>query len=105
MHVVQNLTEATQVVVSKRVAEITSEPEILGPPDISASASILTDLTDGATANPEVLFYWLPPYQFNKINYVSLQVRDNFLEIIDNIQKADSVTILISQIETNSSSR
>ena len=42
--------------MSELVAKITSEPENLTAADISASASILTDLTEGATKNPEV---WL----------------------------------------------
>ena len=50
----QNITEETQVVVSEIVAEITSEPENLTAADVSASASILTNLTEGATKHPKV---------------------------------------------------
>ena len=41
--------------MSEIVAEITSEPENLTAADVSASASILTNLTEGATKNPEVI--------------------------------------------------
>ena len=41
--------------MSETVAEITSEPENLTAADVSASASILTNLTEGATKNPEVI--------------------------------------------------
>lgn len=40
--------------MSEIVAEITSEPENLTAADVSASASIITNLTEGATKNPEV---------------------------------------------------
>ena len=40
--------------VSDRVAEITSEPDNLTAADVSASASILTNLIKGATTNPDV---------------------------------------------------
>ena len=67
----QNITEETQVVVSEIVAEITSEPENLTAADISASASILTDLTEGAIKNPEV---WLT----EKASRLTLHVRNSF---------------------------
>ena len=41
--------------MSEIVAEITSEPENWTAAAISASASILTNLTEGATKNPEVI--------------------------------------------------
>ena len=40
--------------MSERVAEITSEPENLTAVDVSASASIITNLTEGATTDPNV---------------------------------------------------
>lgn len=40
--------------MSEIVANYTSEPDNLEAADVSASASILTDLTEGATMNMEV---------------------------------------------------
>ena len=47
-------TKKIQVVVSEIIAEITAEPENLTAADVSASALILTNLTEGAIKNPEV---------------------------------------------------
>ena len=67
----QNITEETQVIVSVTVAEITSEPENLTAADVSASASILTNLTEGATKIPEV---WLAHQMTSITSYLPLSI-------------------------------
>ena len=53
--------------MSEIVAEITSAPENLTAADVSASASILTSLTEGATKDPEVVYI---ANNYKSLNYI-----------------------------------
>ena len=87
------------------VVNITADTSVLESSAITISSDILYNLTDAAIEEPEV---WTMPYINLYIHlYLSfvLQVRDNFLQIIDNVQEAGVEELLESQAKSKSSTK
>ncbi len=87
--------------------------------DISATTSVVDQITTEAISNIEVkpsselplIWEWVSqskkPHYFILLHYYKheFQIREEYLEIIDNIQQADPEVVLDSQVVTRSSQR
>ena len=72
---------------------------------------MIAQLTSEASINPEVTKYQYDmlvfriSYETGQFCLLYVQVRDNYLQTIDNIQQADEDAVFESQQEQNSSTR
>ena len=85
------------------VVEETSSPEDLTPAQVSVSITIVTNLTNEVLNNSEVCFQCVHYDITIESNFI--QIRQNYLQAIDNIQQAPTDVVLESQTQTSSSSR
>ena len=96
------------------MANITSVAERLTAADISATSAVVELLTSEAIDNPKVEFLVMIMLLLLLVLLLLLllllllilvQVRDDYLEIIDHIQQAAPEPVFVSQVATRSSQR
>ena len=87
--------------VSNQIANITSKPQNLTASQITLVTAIVEQVAEKAAVNQEVNIVtcqWV-------MTLSHIQVRDNYLQTINNIQQADADVIYESQLAMNSSTR
>ena len=92
--------------MSNDLVDRTSDPATLTSDDIASATTDLQDIQTSALTNDNVLTYTLCSQFLAHANIIiSPQVRQNYLQTIDNLMQADGDSIVQSQVENNSSSK
>ena len=85
--------------------DITSDASVLDSSAITVAGDIISDLSYSAIEDPLVFFTCLYYDSHYIIHSVCLQVRDMFLNAIDNVIEANTEELLRSQTQSNSSTK
>ena len=88
--------------------DITSDASVLDSSAITVAGDIISDLSDSAIEDPLVFILLFTCLYYDShyiIHSVCLQVRDMFLNAIDNVIEANTEELLRSQTQSNSSTK